>query len=262
MSDSMVNSPSVRHLVSDEEWEARVALAACYRLVAHYGWDDLVETHISMAVPGSDNKHFLINAYGMLFEQITASSLVKIDLGGNPILQTTHGVNKAGFVIHSAIHAARPDAKCVMHTHTVAGIAVSMQRDGLLFASQNACLFDGNIGYHDVHHLRSGKDGMEGQDALVSDLGNNCALVMRNHGLLVCGETPAETIWIMHSLQKACAAQVAALAGGLALTPIPKDVSVGYGRILRDSRRGLSGGTAGWPWMLKLLDDKDPSFRE
>ena len=116
MPDIMVTSPNVRDLVSEQEWEARVALAACYRLVAHYGWDDLVETHISMAVPGSDNKHFLINAYGMLFEQITASSLVKIDLQGNPILETTHGVNKAGFVIHSAIHAARPDAKCVMHT--------------------------------------------------------------------------------------------------------------------------------------------------
>ena len=259
MPDTVVASHSVRHLVSEAEWEARVALAACYRLVAHYGWDDLVETHISMAVPGSDNQHFLINAYGMLFEQVTASSLVKIDMAGQPVMDTKHGVNAAGFIIHSAIHAARPDARCVMHTHTAAGIAVSMQRDGLIFASQNACLFDGNIGYHDVHHLRGGKEGTE---AMVRDLGDNCALVMRNHGLLVCGESPAEVMWIMHSLQKACAAQVLALGGGVPLTPVPPEVSAGYGRILRNSRRGLTGGNAGWPWMLRLLDSKDPSFRE
>lgn len=259
MPDTTVTLPPVREMVSAAEWEARVALAACYRLVAHYGWDDLVETHISMAVPGSDNKHFLINAYGMLFEQVTASSLVKIDGDGNAVMPSPYGVNRAGFIIHSAIHAARPDATCVMHTHTAAGIAVSMQAHGLLFASQNACLFHGNLAYHDVHHLRA---GLEGRAALVRDLGSHCAMVMRNHGLLVCGESPAEVMWIMHSLQKACDAQVAALAGGTALTQVPEEVAAGYGRVLREGRRGRTGGNAGWPWMLRLLDEKDPSFRD
>jgi ribulose-5-phosphate 4-epimerase/fuculose-1-phosphate aldolase len=254
-----VAPPPVRDLVSAEEWEARVALAACYRLQARFGWDDLVETHTSLAVPGSDNKHFLINPYGMLFEQVTASSLVKIDLDGRPVMETPFTVNEAGFIIHAAIHRARPDARCIMHTHTPAGIAVSMQAHGLLFASQNACLFHGNIAYHDIHHLRA---GLAGQEALVRDLGDCCTLVMRNHGLLVCAESVPEVIWIMHSLQKACAAQVAALSGGTALMPVAEDVAASYGGLLRDGRRGRSGGMAGWPWMLRLLKTADPSFCE
>ena len=252
-------APTVRHLVSAEEWEARVALAACYRLQARFGWDDLVATHTSLAVPGSGNQHFLINPYGILFEQVTASSLVKIDLLGRPVMDTPHAVNEAGFIIHAAIHRARPDAACIMHTHTPAGIAVSMQKHGLLMASQNACLFHGNLAYHDIHHLRA---GLAGQDALVADLGGCCAMVMRNHGLLVCAESVPEVIWIMHSLQKACAAQVSALAGGAGLTPVPDDAAADYGRILRDKRRGRSGGEAGWPWMLRLLDAQSPSFRD
>jgi ribulose-5-phosphate 4-epimerase/fuculose-1-phosphate aldolase len=251
--------PSVQDKVSAEEWEARLDLAACYRLIARYGWADLTGTHTSLAVPGSDNQHFLINPHGMLFEQVTASSLVKIDWEGKPVMESAYGVNPAGFVIHSAIHMARPDAVCVMHTHTVAGMAVSMQAQGLLSASQHACFFHGNLGYHAIEHMEAGVDG---RAVLAADLGDRWALIMRNHGLLTCGRTVGETFWLMHTLERACAAQIAALSGGAALNPVSEQAAAWFGALVSRKDFSLDRGAKAWPSLRRLLDDTDPSCRD
>jgi ribulose-5-phosphate 4-epimerase/fuculose-1-phosphate aldolase len=254
---SVAGVVSLKGKVSAEEWQARVDLAALYRLVALHGWDDLIYTHISARIPGPEH-HFLINPYGMLFEEITASSLVKIDLDGNVVQETPYKVNPAGFVIHSAIHMGRKNAQCVMHTHTVAGMAISMQTQGLIFASQHACFFDGNIGYHSIEHM---KDGVDGRDQLAADLGPHPALIMRNHGLLAVGRTVGETFWVMHTLEKACAAQLAATAGGMALHPVSAEGSGYFGTLLREADFSLKLGNTAWPPLLALLDSTDPSFR-
>lgn len=248
----------LRGHVSPEEWQARVDLAACYRLLARYGMADLTGTHTSLSVPGSENQHFLINPHGVLFERVTASSLVKIDWQGNPVVPTKHGVNPAGFIIHSAIHMARVDAKCVMHTHTVAGMGVSMQAQGLLPASQHACFFTGNIGYHDIDAMA---DGLDGRAVLARDMGQNKALIMRNHGLLTCGRTVAEAFWLMHTLERACAAQIAALSGGAALYPVTEKTSRWFGELLSREDFSLDRGDLSWPGLLDLLDSVDPSYR-
>jgi len=259
MSRTAVRTPSVREQVSPEEWKARVHLAACYRLIARYGWADLTGTHTSLAVPGSENQHFLINPHGMLFEQVTASSLVKIDCHGQPVMASPYGVNPAGFVIHSAIHMARPDAVCVMHTHTVAGMAVSMQAQGLLSASQHACFFHNNLGYHAIEHMEAGVDG---RSALASDLGSRWALIMRNHGLLTCGRTVGEAFWLMHTLERACAAQIAALAGGATLNPVSERAAAWFGSLVSEKDFSLSRAEIAWPSLCRLLDDADPTYRE
>jgi ribulose-5-phosphate 4-epimerase/fuculose-1-phosphate aldolase len=260
MNDAAGSRPaSLRSQVSPEEWQARIDLAACYRLIARYGWADLTATHTSLCVPGSFNQHFLINPHGVLFEQITASSLVKIDCDGNPVMESSHGVNFAGFVIHSAIHMARPDAACVMHTHTVAGMAVSMQEQGLLSASQHACFFHGNIGYHDIEHM---EDGVGARMALARDLGPHPALIMRNHGLLACGRTVGETFWLMHTLELACRAQIAAMSGGAALHPVSEKTSAWFAALLTKKEFSLKLGEGAWPSLLRLLDDTDPSYRD
>ncbi len=250
---------SLRDKVSLEEWQARVDLAACYRLIARYGWADLTATHTSLEVPGSGGQHFLINPHGMLFEQVTASSLVKIDCNGNPVMDSPYGVNPAGFVIHSAIHMTRKDAQCVMHTHTVPGIAVSMQEQGLLFASQHSCFFYGHLAYHDIEHM---EEGVDGRDALARYLGPHPAMIMRNHGLLACGRTVGETFWIMHTLEKACAAQIAAMAGGAKLHPVTEQTAAYFGGLLKDGGFSLRLGNSAWPSLLRLLDDTDPSYRD
>src|SRR6201990_2594571 len=179
--------PSVRDRVSTEEWEQRVALAAAYRLVAAFHWDDLIFTHISARVPGPDH-HFLINPYGMMFEEITASSLVKVDLEGRIVMQSDYHINPAGFTIHSAVHAAREDALCVMHLHTDCGIAVSAQENGLLPISQQSLFVLASLGYHEYEGLALND---EEKPRLVSDLGNKTFLILRNHGLLTVGPTVA-----------------------------------------------------------------------
>jgi ribulose-5-phosphate 4-epimerase/fuculose-1-phosphate aldolase len=176
---------SIQEQVSDEEWQTRIDLAACYRIIAMHGWDDLVFTHISARVPGPD-EHFLINPYGMLFEEITASSLVKVDLAGEKVLESEHPVNPAGFVIHSAIHEARHDAACVLHTHTKAGVAVSAQAEGLLPLSQISLVAHATLGYHDYEGIALNDDE---KPRLVADLGDNYAMILRNHGLLTVGAT-------------------------------------------------------------------------
>src|SRR6188768_1240147 len=209
MSDlSLLKIPSMRQRVSPDEWAARCDLAACYRLVHHFALDDLVYNHISARVPGEEG-HFLINAYGMTYDEITASSLVKIDFDGNVVQDsgTGLGINRAGFVIHSAVHRGRPDVACVIHTHTPAGMAVSAMECGLLPLTQNAMYFAG-LGYHDYEGPAVDLDE---QKRLVKDLGTNEAMILRNHGLLAVGATIPEAFITMYWLDRACQAQVYAM---------------------------------------------------
>jgi ribulose-5-phosphate 4-epimerase/fuculose-1-phosphate aldolase len=207
-----MNAPqaSVRSQVSEAEWRLRVDLAACYRLIALHGWDDLVFTHISAKLPGPDH-HFLINPYGLMFDEITASSLVKIDMQCNPVVPTPYKVNPAGFVIHSAIHAVREDAGCVLHTHTRAGVAVSAMKRGLMPISQQASVVLQSIAYHDYEGIAVRDDE---KARLQADLGSANYLMLRNHGLLTVGRGVAEAFLYMYTFESACQVQVGALAGG------------------------------------------------
>jgi ribulose-5-phosphate 4-epimerase/fuculose-1-phosphate aldolase len=253
-----VDVPSLRDRVSPEEWTARVDLAAAYRLVARYGWEDLVFTHITLRVPGADEQ-FLINPYGLFFDEITASSLVKIDLQGNKVEDSPFPVNPAGFVIHSAIHAARHDARCVLHTHTVNGVAVSTQRSGLQPISQHSLSVLKTLGYHDFEGPALHEDE---KPRLVADLGDNNALILRNHGLLTVGETVAEAFLSMYYLEASCAIQVRAQSGGGELITIPKEiVESAYGHIMTASQPGSRRGDLIWPGLLRRLDRIDPSYR-
>jgi ribulose-5-phosphate 4-epimerase/fuculose-1-phosphate aldolase len=248
--------PSVRDKVSPEEWEARVNLAAAYRLVALHGWSDLVFTHISARVPGPDH-HFLINAYGLLFEEITASSLIKADIHGHVAMDTPFSVNPAGFVIHSAVHAAREDAKCVLHVHTVNGVAVSAQKGGLLPISQQSIFVLASLGYHDYEGVAL-RD--EEKPRLVADLGTNHYLMLRNHGLLTVAREVSDAFLLMYLFETACAIQVRAQAGGGELIPIPTQILSGAREQGRAATRD-AGGALAWPGLLRKLDRLDPSFR-
>lgn len=247
----------VRSRVSAEEWRLRVDLAAAYRLVALHRWDDLVFTHISARIPGPEH-HFLINPYGALFEEITASSLVKIDLEGNAVLETPFVVNPAGFVIHSAIHAARADAQCVLHTHTAAGIAVSAQKQGLLPISQQSIFPLSSIAYHDYEGVALNDDE---KPRLVRDLGDSTYLILRNHGLLTVGPTIPDAFLAMYTLQRACEIQIAAQGKGAELIPVPQSVVDSAGEFRRAATRGL-GGQLVWPGLLRKLDRIDPGYAE
>ncbi len=247
----------VRARVGEDEWQARVDLAAAYRLVALHGWDDLVFTHISARVPGPEH-HFLLNPYGMLFEEVTASSLVKVDLDGRVVMDTPHRINPAGFTIHSAVHAAREDARCVMHLHTPHGVAVSAQRGGLLPISQQALFVCASLGYHDYEGVAL----LEAEKPrLVRDLGDKTFLILRNHGLLTVGATPADAFLYMYVLETACRIQVLAQAGGGELVPVAEPIVRGMEAQAREVTRGLGGGLA-WPGLLRKLDRIDPSFRQ
>lgn len=248
---------SIRDQVSAEEWQARVDLAAAYRLVALHGWDDLIFTHISARVPGGDH-HFLLNPYGMMFDEVTASSLVKIDLQGNKVVDSPYFTNPAGFTIHSAVHEAREDALCVMHLHTRHGIAVSAQKDGLLPLSQQAMFALGSLAYHDYEGLAL--DAAE-KPRLVADFGNKKFLILRNHGLLTVGRTVAEAFLGMFMLERACEIQILAQSGGGTLSPIPKEI-IGRVASQMDAVTVGMGATLTWPGLLRKLDRVDPSFRE
>jgi ribulose-5-phosphate 4-epimerase/fuculose-1-phosphate aldolase len=250
--------PSLRDKVSPEEWAVRVDLAACYRLVAHHGWEDLVFTHITARVPGADDQ-FLINPYGVFFDEMTASSLVKIDLHGHKVQDSPFPVNPAGFIIHSAIHAARHDAKYVLHTHTLNGVAVSTQRAGLLPISQHSIAVLTSLGYHDFEGPALRDDE---KPRLVADLGDKTSLILRNHGLLTVGETAAEAFVAMYYLETSCAIQVRAQAGGGELIPVPKEtIETAYAQVLAASRPQGRRGTLVWPGLLRRLDRLDPSYR-
>jgi ribulose-5-phosphate 4-epimerase/fuculose-1-phosphate aldolase len=252
-----VSANPVRKMVSDEEWRARVNLAACYRIIAMYGWDDLVFTHISARVPGPED-HFLINAYGMLFEEMTASSLVKVDLDGEIVLDTDYVVNPAGFTIHSAVHAAREDAGCVLHTHTKSGVAVSAQADGLLPISQISLLPIAMIAYHDYEGIALNEDE---KPRLVADLGNSNCLILRNHGLLTVGKSIPDAFLFMYALETACQIQLAAQSGGGALIEVNPAIVAGIQAQVEMVTKGM-GGELAWPGLLRKLDRIDPSYRE
>jgi ribulose-5-phosphate 4-epimerase/fuculose-1-phosphate aldolase len=247
----------VRRRVSAEEWQVRVDLAACYRLVAAYGWDDLVFTHLTARVPGPEH-HFLINPYGMLFDEITASSLVKVDLAGNKVGETPYEINPAGFTIHSAVHAARADAQCVIHLHTDAGVAVSAQREGLLPISQNALFPFASLAYHDYEGLALREDE---KARLVRDLGERMFLILRSHGTLAVGASVADAFLRIYVLERACRIQLLAQSGGCELLRVPQPIVEGILAAAEQVTRGL-GGQLAWPALLRRLDRTDPSFRD
>jgi ribulose-5-phosphate 4-epimerase/fuculose-1-phosphate aldolase len=270
---------SLRERVTAEEWATRVDLAACYRLVALYGMTDLVYNHITARVPGTED-HVLINAYGMLYEEITASSLIKIDLDGNTVLQPDHdySVNAAGYVIHSAVHAARHDAQCVIHTHTRAGTAVSALADGLMPLSQTAMRFAGHLAYHDYEGPAFNRGERE---RLVADLGYRNAMILRNHGLLVCGPSIPQAFNLIYWLEQACKVQIDILACGRPLHVPAHDVVEGTSDALSGpeitlhneestnphvktaAQRAQSGyGLLEWPALRRRLDRLDPSYAD
>ena len=252
--------PSVQRKVSPAEWQLRVDLAACYRLVAAYGWADLVFTHITVKVPDTDN-HFLINPYGVMFDEITASSLVKIDINGNKLdTDNPFPINPAGFVIHSAVHAAREDAKCVLHTHSLNGVAVSAQKNGVLPISQQSMFILTSLAYHDYEGVALND---EEKPRLVADLGNSAFLMLRNHGLLTVASTVADAFLEMYLFEAACTIQVRAMAGSQGadnLILIDKAVLDGAKAQIMQGTRGL-GGALAWPALLRKLDRADSSYR-
>ncbi len=248
---------SMKAHVPPSEWAARTDLAAAYRAVALYGWDDLVFTHISARVPGPEH-HFLINPYGMMFEEITASSLVKVDLAGRKVSESPFEINPAGFTIHSAVHEARADAQCVIHLHTMEGVAVSCQRAGLLPLSQQSLFPLSSLAYHDYEGVALNP---EEKARLVRDLGDRHNLILRNHGLLTCASSVADAFLYMYILQKACEVQVRAQAGGGELIAIPQPILDGIRKASKEVLR-QSGGMIAWPGILRRLDRVDPAWRE
>jgi len=251
-----MSSPSLKDQVSPEEWQLRVDMAACYRLVAAYGWSDLIFTHISARIPGPEHQ-FLINPYGLLFEEITASSLIKIDQAGNKLSESVHPVNPAGFVIHSAVHAVREDAACVLHTHTRAGVAVSAQACGVLPISQQSTFVLASLGYHSYEGVALRDDE---KPRLQADLGAAKHLMLRNHGLLVVGSSIPEAFLLMYNFESTCQIQIAAQAGGT-LTPVDPRIIDGVGQAMRAQTDGL-GGAFAWPAMMRKLDRMDSSYRD
>ena len=253
----MSGKKSLQNQVSAEEWQVRTDLAACYRIIAMNGCDDLIFTHISARVPDADS-HFLINPYGMMFEEITASSLVKVDLNGDKVQESPHPINPAGFVIHSAVHAARHDAGCVLHTHTTAGVAVSAQAEGLLPLSQVSLLAYVSLAYHDYEGIALNEDE---KPRLVADLGENNALILRNHGLLTAGATIADAYLLMYALETACQIQIMAQSSGGVLIQVPQPIVDGIQAQAEQVLKGL-GGALAWPGLLRKLDRRDASYRD
>ena len=249
-----MNIPSLKDRVSPEEWQLRVDLAACYRLVAAYGWSDLIFTHVSARIPGPEH-HFLINPYGLMFDEITASSLIKVDQQCNKLSDSPFPVNPAGFVIHSAVHEARDDAGCVLHTHTRAGVAVSAQQCGVLPISQQSTFVLASLAYH-------GYEGVAFRDEekprLQADLGHANFLMLRNHGLLTVGNTIADAFLAMYIFETTCQIQVAAQAGG-ALTEVNPLIVKGVAEAMRVQTSGM-GGAFAWPALIRKLDRQDPGY--
>ena len=245
----------LRDKVSTEEWQLRCDLAAAYRLVALHGWGDLIFTHISARLPGAEHQ-FLINPYGLMFEEITASSLIRVDQDGNKLQDSPFPVNPAGFTIHSAVHAARDDAGCVLHTHTRAGVAVSAQKCGLLPISQQSTFVLASLAYHDYEGVAFRPDE---KPRLQADLGDKHFLCLRNHGLLTVGRTVADAFLSMYTFENACQIQLAAQAGG-ELIAVDPAIIAGTAQALRVQTGGM-GGAFVWPAMLRRLDRVDPLYR-
>ncbi|MGE5087919.1 MAG: class II aldolase/adducin family protein [Candidatus Levyibacteriota bacterium] len=242
--------------VEAAEWQQRVDLAACYRLVAMFGWDDLIFTHISARVPGPAH-HFLINPYGMMFSEVTASSLVKVDLDGRKVGDSPYDINPAGFTIHSAIHAAREDANFVIHLHSINGTAVSAQASGVLPLSQHSIIVLSSLAYHDYEGLALNDDE---KPRLVRDLGDRRFLMLRNHGLLTVGRSAAEAFVAMYFFETACMIQVRSMAGGSPLRHIDASIVEGAQAQWESVTHGTGGGLA-WPALLRKVERADPGFR-
>jgi ribulose-5-phosphate 4-epimerase/fuculose-1-phosphate aldolase len=249
--------PTVRHRVSAAEWQARVDLAACYRLMAVHGMTEMIANHISVAVPGTDDQ-FLLNPYGLLYDEMTASSMVKVDLAGNVLFDASGlGINEAGWVIHSCIHRARPDARAIIHTHTLAGMAVSAMRCGLMPIAQSSMRF-ADLGYHDFEGLALRLDE---QQRLVAALGAREVLVLRNHGLLTVAPSLPECFNTMWRLERACQLQVMALSCNTELVAPASDAVQATQQIL--GPQGVRRlGLREWPSLLRKLDRLDPSYKE
>jgi len=250
-----MNIPSLKDKVSPEEWQLRVDLAAAYRLVAHYGWSDLVYTHISARIPGPEH-HFLINPYGLMFDEITASSLVKIDQACNKLSASEFPINPAGFTIHSCIHEARENAGCVLHTHSRAGVAVSAQKCGVLPISQQSTFVLASLAYHDYEGVALRDDE---KPRLQADLGNANFLMLRNHGLLTVGRTIPDAFLSMYTFENTCRIQIDAQAGG-ELIHVNPEILKNLDVVMKTVSAG-QGANIAWPALLRMLDRKDPSYR-
>jgi ribulose-5-phosphate 4-epimerase/fuculose-1-phosphate aldolase len=253
---SLTGVQSLKGKVSEEEWLARVELAALYRLAALHGWDDAIFTHISLRVPGPEH-HFLINPYGLFFDEMTASALVKVDLEGNVVQETPYFINPAGFTIHSAIHAAREDALCVMHLHSDHGVAVAAHKDGLLPLSQHAMIVLPQLAYHDYEGIALNLDE---RVRLVADLGQKNLMLLRNHGTLSAGSSAAATWMQMYFLERACTQQVLALSAGRDGVLFAQDAAQAA---VKEQTGGMGpGGIAmlAWPGLLRKLDRKSPGY--
>jgi ribulose-5-phosphate 4-epimerase/fuculose-1-phosphate aldolase len=247
----------LKERVGAAEWEVRVNLAACYRAAAYFRMTDLIYTHISARVPGPDH-HFLINAFGLMWDEIRASNLVKVTLDGEIVDDPTDlGINQAGYVIHSAVHRARAEVNCVMHTHTAAGIGVAAQEQGLLPISQHAMRLTGNVSYHDYEGVALDLDE---QQRLVRDLGSRMTMILRNHGLLACGTTVRQAFDYMYYLERACQAQISALAGGAKLRIAPPAIAEKVAR--QFERPGYQEKKGEWRALLRMLDRLDPSYKQ
>src|SRR5271170_4525286 len=250
------SSITVRDQVTPKEWEQRVALAAVYRLVAHFGWDDLIFTHLSARVPGREH-HFLINPYGMSFDEITASSLVKVDLRGKKVMDSPYEINPAGFTIHSAIHAARDNANCVLHVHSINGAAVSAQKHGVLPISQQSIFVLSSLAYHDYEGVALREDE---KLRLVRDLGEKNFFMLRNHGLITIADNVPDAFLFLYTFESACMIQVRALAGGGELIPIdPRIIATAQQQAATVTQ--AAGGALAWPALLRKLERIDPSYR-
>lgn len=248
---------SVRDQVSAEEWKCRVDLAALYRLVAHYGWDDLIFTHISIRVPGPEH-HFLINPFGLMFDEITASSLVKIDLEGNKVMSSDFRINAAGFTIHGGIHMSAPEHNCVIHTHSDDGVAVSCQKEGLLPISQHSMQVVPDLAYHDYEGIALDHDE---RPRLIEDLGDRHCLILRNHGLLTVGKTAADAFMRHFNLERSCTMQIKAQAGGELIIP-SAEVQELVGRQGGQTKPDMKTEELIWAPLLRMLDKLDSSYAE
>jgi ribulose-5-phosphate 4-epimerase/fuculose-1-phosphate aldolase len=245
--------------ISAGEWEARCELAAAFRIAADLGWTDMLGTHFSLRVPGTEDQ-FLINAYGLLFEEITASSLIKVDTEGNKLSDSPYEVNRAGFVIHSAVHMGAHDAHCVMHCHTATGVGVATQRQGLLPITQMALTVWGELRYHDYEGVADNEDE---RTRIVEDLGDGTMMLLRNHGTLTVGATVGEAFARMNRIERACRFQIAALSGGAEPNPIPQEIidyTAQQGRSLSSTGRG-AGGKLLWSALKRKLDREEPGYR-
>ena len=253
------NDADVRGQVSEEEWAVRVDLAAAYRLVALYGWDDLIFTHLSARVPGPEH-HFLINPYDMMFEEITASSLVKIDVDGQPVIPSAHPVNPAGFTIHSALHMNCEDAHSLMHLHTPHGQAVSAMAEGLMEHTQTGMVAKHDIAYHEYEGIAT---DLEERERLVEDMGDKHAMILRNHGTLAMGKSVAECFLRLYFIERACEAQVMMLSAGRdGLHNPPQGTPQKVEAQTPPAGVGMIAQGLAWPALLRKLDRIDPSFRD